>query len=202
MPPAPPADDIRADAAAAMAAIETAAFSISREGAPISISGLEFSSATGVYAAPDRAEAVLEVRAGDVTARLGTIAIGERVWLTDPVSGRWNELDAGTGFNPAVVFDRDGGWPAILGQDMADAEADGYDARTVVLTGTVSAERVAVLTAGLADPQPTVVEMLIDRETSRLRRVSFDTSGSDGVSSWTIELTDYDDPVAIAPPNA
>ena len=66
VPPAPPPDSLRADAAAAMAAVETAAFSITREGAPISISGLEFSSATGAYSAPDRAEAVLEVKVADV----------------------------------------------------------------------------------------------------------------------------------------
>lgn len=202
VPPAPPPESLRADAAAAMAAVETASFSISRDGAPIAISGLEFSSATGAYAAPDRSEAILEVKAGDVTARLGTIAIGDRVWLTDPVSGRWNELEPGTGFNPAVVFATAEGWPAILQDDMTDADSSGHDGSTVRFTGTVSAERVGVLTAGLAEPQPTQVEMLIDRSTFRLRRVTFDTTGPDGVSSWTIELTAYDEPVAVEAPGA
>lgn len=199
---APPADAVRLDASAAMATVTAASFTIVRDGAPITISGLEFASATGVYAAPDRARAVLEVKAGDVTARLGTIAVGDRVWLTDPVTGRWNELDPGTGFNPAVVFDVDVGWAAILGTDMADAVSESKDADRVLLTGTVSADRVGVLTAGLAEPQPTEIEMLIDRSSWRLAIVAFETSGPNGVSSWRIEISDYDEPVDVEPPDA
>lgn len=200
--PAPPPGAVRADASTAMAAVSSASFSIVRAGAPITISGLEFTSATGVYAAPDRARAVLEVKAGDVTARLGTIAVGEQVWLTDPVTGRWNALDPGTGFNPAVVFDPDVGWSAILGTDMTDAETAPHDGELVRLAGTVAADRVAVLTAGLAEPQPTEIEMLIERETWRLARVAFETSGPNGVSSWTIELSDYDQAADVEPPDA
>lgn len=198
--PPPPADVVRTDAADAMLAVTSAHFTIERDGAPLRISGLVFSSATGDFAAPDSARAVLEVAAGDITARLGTVAIAERVWLTDPITGRWNELDAGTGFNPAIVFDPDIGWSAILRDDMADVTVTAVGADRLELRGVVSAARVATLTAGLATPQPTELLVRVDRTTSRIIDVEFDTAGPEGTSSWSIRLDDYDVPVTVEAP--
>ncbi len=182
-----------------MATVTSAEFLIERGGAPVTISGLEFVSATGRYAAPDAAEALLEVKAGSTSARLGTVGIGPRVWLTDPLTGRWSELEEGTGFNPATVFDPAEGWPAILTTDLSGGVASQADGR-YILRGTVAAERVATLTVGLVDPQPTEIEFVIDPETRRLLEVRFDTVTDGARSTWSIEIDEYDVPVTIAAP--
>ena len=200
-PESPPADPaaLLDQARSAMAAVETASFEMSRAGAPVTIQGFEFNSAVGRYVAPASAEAVLQVRAGDITVQLGTISVGSRTWLTNPLTGRWEELTPGTGFNPAVLFDPDAGWVALLA-DLTDvtfvaAEEDGYH-----LTATVPPARVEVLTAGFAAAQSVPIDLWLDESSGRIRRLELSTTGDAGVSDWTITLSGYDEPVEIEPP--
>jgi hypothetical protein len=193
--------DVLASSAEAMAAVESASFEMRRSGATVEIEGMVFDSAVGEYVAPDSARALLRLRAGDLSVELGTISIGERTWLTNPLSGSWEELESGTGFNPADIFDPDIGWPPLLTDDISNVEY--LDRRGGVhrIRGTVAGERMAVLTAGLADAQPVTVEMEIDRSTNRLHRLEFETMGDGGVSSWVIDLSGYDESVQIQPPS-
>ncbi|MDX1691706.1 MAG: hypothetical protein R3290_11855 [Acidimicrobiia bacterium] len=195
--PVPPVAEVVDRAATAMASVETASFSIERTGAPLQVAGLDFESASGVYLAPDRSRAVLEVRAGDVTARLGTIAIDDRVWLTDPITGDWSSIPPEDGFNAASVFEA---WPTILRDDLGGA-AVRREGGALVLTGTVAGERIATLTAGVAEPQVSEAVVRLDPDTHRIRTIEFSTEGPDGTSSWTIRLERYGEPVTVEPPS-
>jgi hypothetical protein len=200
-PDAAPVDPalLLAQSRAAMAAVETASFEMTRAGAPVTIEGFEFSSAVGRYAAPASAEAVLRVRAGDITLEMGTISVGEHTWLTNPLTGRWEELTPGTGFNPAVLFDPEAGWTALLA-DLTDVAFVAAEDGTNHLTGTIPGERVEVLTAGIAEAQSVLLHLWLDASTGLIRRLELSTTGDAGVSDWVLTLSGYGEPVEIQPP--
>ncbi len=189
------------EAVAAMTATESLVFALTRGGAPITVANLQFDSAEGEYAAPDSAQAVLKVKAADLSVEVATIAIGERVWLTNPLSQQWEEFPEGTGFNPAIIFDPEIGWQPLLGEDLdGETLAEELEDGNYVVTGTVAPSRVEVLTAGLVSDQAVEVELWIDAETATVTRVAFNTTGADGVSEWLLELSDFGEPVTIEPP--
>ncbi|MBN2114373.1 MAG: LppX_LprAFG lipoprotein [Acidimicrobiia bacterium] len=197
--PPPDAAALVQGAVAAMQSVASARFEMTRAGAPITVEGLVFDSAVGRYAAPAAAEAVLRMRAGDLTVQLGTISMGERTWLTDPLTNRWHELRPGSGFNPAVLFDPDDGWVALLG-DLSAVRGVPAEAGTYRLAGRVPAARVEALTAGLAPGQEVPVDVWLDASTLHIIRLEFSTVGDEGKSDWVIVMSDFDLPVQIDPP--
>lgn len=181
-----------------MAAVETAEFEMSVERAPIVISGLQLRRAAGVYVAPNSARAVLTMRIGDATIEMVTVSVAERTWLTEPLTGRWNELDPGTGFNPAIVFG-DEGWAPLLATDLVDATVARHD-RGYLVGGTAPAVRVATLTAGLVGDQDVTIALVVDANTARLLEARFTTTADDGDTDWLIRLGPYDRPASVDPP--
>lgn len=187
------------EARGAMAAVQSASFEMTRAGAPVTIEGFEFASAVGRYAAPASAEAVMKVKAGDITVQMGTISVDRRTWLTNPLTGRWEELTPGTGFNPAVLFDPETGWSALLA-DLTDVVFVATESGAHHLSGTIPGERVETLTAGIAEPQSVLLHLWLDAETALLRRLELSTVGEAGVSDWVLVLSGYGEPVQIEPP--
>ncbi len=200
LPPDP--DVILREATAAMSELETLSFELSRSGTPITVANLQVDAAEGQYRAPDSAQAVLKVKAGGISVEVATVAIGERVWITNPLSQEWEEFPAGTGFNPAIIFDPEVGWEPLLGADLSAIELDAGrgDGDPYVITGTVAPQRVEVLTAGLVADQAVDVELTIDAETALVTTVAFTTVAEAGDSGWLLELSDFGDPVNIEPP--
>lgn len=195
----PDVDTLLDDSAAAMTALDFAGYEISTEGAPVTIEGLTFRAAKGSYAAPDAARAILTMRAVGLTVDLATISIGERTWLTHPLTGQWEELRAGTGFNPAVFFGPEG-WAPLLTEDMSDAAVTGVDDGEYTVVGRAAEHRVEFLTAGVASDQDVDIVLRIDTETLFLTHAEFSTVGEEGTTDWEIRLYDFDEPVAIEPP--
>jgi hypothetical protein len=183
----------------AMGAVESASFEMTHSGAPVTVEGLAFESAVGRYAAPDSAEAVLRVRANDLVVQLGTISVGERTWLTNPLTGSWEELAPGTGFNPAVLFDPDMGWVALL-TDLTDVSFVATEGATDHLRATVPPARLEALTAGLTPGQSAPVDIWLDSATGHITRLEFSTQADAGQSDWVITLSQFDQPVQIEPP--
>jgi hypothetical protein len=203
VPEPPGVETLVARTADAMAALDTARFEMERSGAPIRVAGIVFDSALGVYEAPDAAKAVLNGQAGDLAVELGTISIGRRTWLTNPLTGEWEELEPGTGFNPAVIFDPEIGWRAILLSLLEPAYEGGatVDGRALWLVrGTIPPEQIATLTAGLVEPQSVRVDLYVAPADDLLRRVEFATEGEDGRSEWVITLAQFDEPVTVEAP--
>jgi hypothetical protein len=188
-------------AISAMRSLESAHFEMSRAGAPITIERLVFDRAVGRYAAPSSAEAILQMRAGDLVTELGTISIGDRTWITDPVFGRWHEYEPGTGFNPAVLFDPVEGWAALLA-DLTAVTVLEQGGPAHHLNATVPAARIGAVTAGLAAPQEVSLDLWLEAATLRIVRLEFSTDGDQGRSDWLITMSDFDAPVEILPPVA
>jgi hypothetical protein len=182
-----------------MGSVSTAQFEMTRSAAPVTLGGLVFESARGRYAAPGAAEAVLTLQAGDISVEMGTVSIGERTWLTNPITGRWEELPPGDGFNPALLFDTTEGWVAVL-QDLEDVSWVANENRGNHLVGTVPATRVEVLTAGLASGQSLGLDLWLDPGTGHIVRLEFTTVGEMGDTDWVISMSGFGDPVQIDPP--
>ena len=191
-------------AADAMAGLETARFTMERTGAPVEVAGLEFVSAEGQYAAPAAARALLQVRVSDLSIEVGTIAIDERVWLTNPLTGGWEEIPDGTGFNIAIVFDADVGWVPLLTDDLSDVSylgtMDEGNGPRHVIHGSIAAVRVEFLTAGLVEAQSVESDIWIHPKSGHITRVDFATDDRGAVSWWIIRLSEFDEPVTIDPP--
>jgi hypothetical protein len=202
---APPAPELIAGAIAAMRAVPSASFEMTRAGAIITVEGFIFDKAIGRYAAPDAAEAVLRMKTpgpgggeeGGLAIELGTIAVGDRTWLFNPLANRWDELSGG--FNPAVLFDPAEGWTALL-TDLTDVTLVAAGERTHELTGTVPAGRIDSLTAGLAGAQEVPLRMWLDAATLQIVRLEFSTVGDQGRSDWVITMSGFGAPVEIEPP--
>lgn len=207
-------DQIVADAAAAMAEIESAAFTIEQSGGTIFIDDanqLEFQSAVGRYARPSAAEALIDVSAFGFTTEVGAVTIDGTLWFTNPLSGAWTEAPASFTFDLATLFADDVGFPALLTEATATAEliddAAGQDDVEVDvdqgephhIRTAVTAERVAVLTGGLVT-EKTDVDLWIDAATNRIVEARFDLPVGDDISSWRMTISDYDEDVTIVPP--
>lgn len=193
-------DAVIGRAADTMAAITSARFTMERGGDPVEIGGLEFVSAEGVYLAPAGAKAILQVKAADLSVEMGTIAVGDRVWLTNPLTGGWEAIPEGSGFNIATVFDPEVGWVPLLTEDLSAVEYRGTEQGAHVIHGVIAAGRVAFLTAGLVEAQAVEADIRIDVETGHITGVDFATTLDGATSTWSIRMSGFDDPVEVEPP--
>lgn len=182
----------------AMAELESASFEMEVRGAPVEIEGLEFAGAKGRYSAPVSAVAVLDMRIGTSTIEMSTISIGDRTWLTDPLTGTWSELSQGVGFNPAIVFGTEG-WAALLTEDLSGSTVRGKGTNHL-LAGSATAGRVELLTAGIVADQQVEIELVIDSETFHVLTADFSTESDEGTTDWHIELGSFDRVVTIEAP--
>ena len=197
----PSAEEILAEAAVTMEAVETLRYEIELSGAPITLLGVELRSARGQYLAPESSQAILEAAIGGLTIELATIAVGGTSWLTNPLTGAWDEYTGSRAFNPAMIFDPELGWRPLLTTDLSDARlAEPVTGDSYVVTGTAAGARVEDLTAGLVDSQPVDMRFEIDRESAVVTKMEFATVGEAGETLWVLDLSEFGEPVTIRPP--
>lgn len=199
----PDVDQLLADTAVTMEGVDTLHYDMELTGAPITLLGVELRRARGQYASPESTKAVLEAAIGGLVIELGTIAIGGTSWVTNPLSGDWEEYTGSRAFNPSIMFDPELGWRPLLTTDLENASLTQPIAPDrFVVTGTTADRRVEILTAGLVDAQPVDLEIEIDRESGVVTRMAFDTLGESGATTWTLTLTEFGSEVSVSPPEA
>jgi hypothetical protein len=188
--------------ASAMAEVRFVAFELRRTGADVALDPggqLVFDSAEGRYAAPSSSEARIGVTVGGFHTRVAAVVIDGETWITNPLTGRWEDAPASVSFDPAVLFDPATGWPALLrdGLESPQLVEDGDDRQHV--RGTLPGAQVATLTGGLTD-EPTVVDLWIDAESGKVEECRFEAPTDDGTSAWTLELREYGKQATIERP--
>ena len=209
-PAPPPPEEIIAKAAERMKAVGSFRFAIDRDGAFAYLNPertLAFARAEGDYVAPDQAQAKIRVIAPGIVAEVQMASRGERYWETDFINGEWQELPSGSGFNPASLFDPQGGFQDILRQDVRDLKLEGVEELDdlpgqplYALSGALDGGRLYDLTYGLIGPAESRLHLWILPETYELLRILIDEPlpageiGEDGETStrWQIDFWDFD----------
>lgn len=191
-----------------MGSIDSVRFKIERSGAPIYIDPLDtlnFSVAEGQFAAPSSASALVTLAVGNINAQIGAIAIEGVTWLTNPITGAWEDAPDGYEFDPATLFDPELGWRPLLADGLSDVEwigeeSTGGEARYHI-RAQADEERVALILAGLIRKQPVEIDMWIDPETGYVREAELSTVLEGQTSDWFIDFTEFGEPVEITAPD-
>ena len=195
-------------AAEATGSVESVRFMLERSGAPIYIDPLDtlnFESTEGQFSAPSSANAVVTLAVGSINAQIGAIAIEGETWLTNPITGEWEDAPEGYVFDPATLFDPELGWRPLLATGLSDVEWVGEEENNgearYHIRAQADQDRVAVILAGLIDKQPVELDMWIEPSTGYVREAELSTVSEGQTSDWYIEFTEFGEPVEVTPPD-
>jgi len=195
-----------ADAAEAMGAVTSVEFRLTRDGAAVFVDEFEsiaLDAAVGQFSVPSRAAATLDVTVdGNLRTRIGAVAVDSDVWMSNPVTGRFETLPAGYDIDPSRFFDPAGGWQPLLAH-LTEVELLGVDDRGGQrwhLRGTAPAADVENITVGLVEGQDVPVELWVHPGTALVTAMEFDTELAAGTAHWELELSRYGETFTIEPP--
>lgn len=197
---------LQAATAEAMGAVTSVRFDLARTGAPVFIDQVEsisLDTLEGRFQSPGSADAILKVTVnGSLGTKLGAVAIGDEVWLSNPVTGKFETLPRGFDLDPSLFFDPKDGWqPLIEGlRDVAFVAEEDRDGTTYHLTGTALSENMEAITAGLVRGQDVDLDLWIHPVTANVRALEFSTEFDGAVSDWVLELGEYGEQFEIVPP--
>lgn len=188
--------------AAAMVEVKSVRFQVSRTGAPVYIDAVEelaLDAVVGRFEAPANADALVTVTvSGDLATELGAVALGPDIWLSNPITGEFEPLPPSYDIDPSRFFDPTGGWhPLLVG--LIDLEIV-RDDDVIHLRGTAPESELRTVTAGLVRADDVVIDLWLDPYSGLVERVEFSVDDRNGVSHWTLVLSDYGASFTIAPP--
>ena len=192
---------------AAMGDVTSVRFALDRTGADVFIDEFEslaLDKLKGRFSAPDRADAVLTVTVdGSLTTDLGAVAVGGTVWLSNPVTGKFEVLNTGYDIDPATFFDPEIGWGPLMAE-LTDAVLVGVEDRggkRYHVRGVAPAERMEIITAGLVRDQDVTIDFWLKRDTALVTAAEFSTVFRDKTTDWVFELSHYGDEFDIKVPD-
>jgi len=199
--------------AIAMGDVTSVRFDLARTGARVYIDQFEsitIDRVVGEFTVPQSAQAVLDVEVNEsFRTQLAAIALGEEVWLSNPITGDFETLPAGYDIDPSRFFDPEDGWRPLL-NGLADPELLGLETRQGAeryhVRGTATKEQMKIITAGLVRGQDVALDFWIQPVTGLVHSVEFSTdpisasAGGEQVD-WVLELDQYGDEFTIVPPD-
>jgi LppX/LprAFG-like lipoprotein len=209
----PEGDPLPADAAtildassAAMGAVTSVRFDLKRSGAAVYIDQFEslaLDKIKGRFSAPGSADAVLTVTVdGSLTTELGAVALGGDVWLSNPVTGKFEVLDTGYDIDPATFFDPERGWGPLMAE-LNDVVLVGVEARggnRYHVRAVAPAARMEIVSAGLVRDQDVAIDFWLKRDTALVTAAEFSTVFRGKTTDWVFELSHYGDDFDIKMP--
>ena len=191
------------DCGRAMSALTSFGFHIEHDdnrGTPLD-QGMVLTDASGSVSNPDRLAVDFSGTAGSFAVKGSLIAVGENVYMTNPLSGEWHAVSSA--FNPLEFFNPSDGIADILSQ-VRDATLISHDSAEYRIGGTLPAAALAPL-FGETDAQSSVnITLTIDKVNLYLTRTRLEgritPDEADGLVR-TITLSQFDEPVKIAIPD-
>lgn len=192
-------------AAEAMGQVQTVRFELIPAGAPVYIDpaeSLAVNEVTGRFAAPASADAVITITINDnLSTKLGAVAIEGFTWLSNPITGDFEELPASYEIDPAQFFDPQN-WRDMLGslRDPTFVGADDRDGTRYHLRAVAPADAMASVTAGLVESDDTEVDVWVHPVTGHVTALEFTAVHGGGTTDWVLELGDFGEDVVIEPP--
>jgi hypothetical protein len=165
-------------------------------------------SAEGDLVRPDRVSATAKVSAGPINATIKFIQIGDDVYMTNILTGKWEKASGGLGYDPRVVFDKDNGVAAILGkvtgwQFVENTKINGVDTQHV--HGPVPVQSVNALVANSMRGDTIDVDLYVEGKNNDVVRFVLAeqpaavTPGT-VASRWTLDLSKQNDNIKIDAP--
>ena len=191
---------------AAMSNVTSVRFDLRRSGADVYIDQFEslaLDKIKGRFSAPGSADAVLSVTVdGSLKTELGAVALGGQVWLSNPVTGKFEVLDTGYDIDPAKFFDPQRGWGPLM-RTLTDVVLVGVEERggkRYHVRGVGPAAQMEIITAGLVVDQDVTIDFWLKRDTALVTAAEFSTEFDGKTTDWVIELSDYGDDFEIKMP--
>ena len=191
---------------AAMAQVTSVRFDLSRSGADVYIDQFEslaLDKIKGRFSAPSSADAVLSVTVdGSLKTDLGAVALDGKVWLSNPVTGKFEVLDTGYDIDPATFFDPKRGWGPLM-RSLTDVVLIGVENRggkRYHVRGVGPPAQMEIVTAGLVRDQDVTIDFWLKRDTALVTAAEFSTVFEGKTTDWVIELSDYGDDFEIKTP--
>jgi hypothetical protein len=189
----------------AILALKSTRFSIKREGTPAFLdekSGITFTAADCLYAAPDRVSCSVKV-----ALKNGSILQLTRVWVpegtfqTNPLTRQWAKVPTDANFNGALLFAK-AGISDLLRTAVQKTQLAGreplHNQTTLHLKGEVSGQKLSPLIGGTIKPELTYpVDLWIDEPSSNAEQLHVAEPDGNG---WLIELSGTNEPVDIPTP--
>jgi len=171
--------------------------------------------AKGSFQAPDRIQAAVDIRLGDVSTTAELIAIDLDHYLSIDLitAGRWLEAELIPGFTPASLVAENGGIAHALNsitelEMVGKTDLDGLD--VYHLRGSVQAADVNALTFGLIRTQTGEIpidvyilpdDVLVERILLHEPPPADAEEENPEDTLWTISFLDYNEPVTITAPS-
>ena len=191
-------------AADVLLALKSTRFALRREGTPALLdeaTGITFTTADCIYAAPDRASCNIRV-----ALKNGTILQLTRVWVpegafqSNPLTRQFAKLPPDATFNGSVLFARNG-IPQILRTGIQKAQLVGRERvqnrDTMHVKGDVSGRTLNSLFDALSPDLIYPVDLWLDERTGDLAKLRVAEPAGNG---WLIELSGTNEPVDIPTP--
>lgn len=173
---------------------------------------LAYQMAEGDVVVPDRLQAQATVQTPVGNTPVALIVIGDRTWVTNPLTRQWAEAPGGTAGEVAALFHPETGIGAML-LEMEDIDVagettvQGTAGRTI--TGALPRDLLARIDANLAellaqnaDLGQLQVELFVGRDDDQIRQIVLrepaDSTGA--VPTWTFMFSNFGQSVEIQPP--
>jgi hypothetical protein len=201
----PTVEQVLARAADAVAALKSFHFVLTHQnGSTPIVFDLRLTKAEGDVQAPDRLKAKLDAERGPFSVDVQVITIGNELWVTDPLLGRWQKV--GQGIDIRDIFAPDRGVPELL-RGARDGRFDGSDT-----VDGASSHRIKVSVDGAAlkaiapiarEGQNVPVTLWVGKNDALVRRIDIEGPLTDREKSdirRRIQLSKFDQPVEILPP--
>ena len=194
-------------AADAVLKLKSAQFTITREGTPAFLdekTGVTFTAAQCVYAAPDRVSCDVKI-----SSKSGTVLQLTRVWVpegtfqSNPLTRQFGKAPPDASFNGAVLFARTG-IPAILQTSVQKPQLVGTETirgkSTLHLGGEVGGDKLTLLIGSASTLKPELmypVDLWMENQSANPVRLHVTEPAGNG---WLIELFAVNEPVDIPTP--
>jgi LppX_LprAFG lipoprotein len=191
----------------AMGDVTSVRFALERSGAAVFIDEFEsiaLDRLEGRFSAPDKADAVLTVTVDDsLKTELGAVAIGGAVWLSNPVTGKFEVLETGYDIDPATFFDPETGWGPLMAEltDVVLVGVENRGGKRYHVRGVAPAERMEIITAGLVRDQDVTIDFWLMRDTALVTAAEFSTVFEQRSTDWVFQLSKYGDDFDIEVPD-
>ena len=189
------------DCGRAMAALKSYRFRIEHEGGGTPLAqGMSLTEASGAVAVPDKLALDFTGAAGNFVVKGSLIAIGEDVYMTNPLTGEWHA--AASALSPLKFFAPSQGIAEILAQ-VRNATLISYDGGVFRIGGTLPASALAPLFGETKAQSSVDVTLTIDKARLHLTRAELQgiiTPTEPAGVKRTITLSNFDEPAGIEAP--